>query len=495
MKKTITILLHLVFFSLVIISGCKIEEDVYITQLFKTDGRIHGHPALEEGVIYFGSNDSTLYAFDLQHEKLKWKFKAEGSVQSEPLIFSNSVFFSSGSSFYCLNKTDGKLNWQQTADTTYGEDQLDPWDYHHGSAIVFSDQIIFGSRDGHIYALDQSNGEVKLRYKTIEGAPVRSTPVIAGRTMYFGDWNGRIYAFDLEKRDTLWTLRTYEKQPYPTFGQLNTRPILGDSILLFGCRNPEIQAINIEKASVAWNHKEVDGGWISGDPLLYEDKVFIAGSDCHKLLVFNVHDGTLYWSQEFLYNNFSKPVIYKDLVLVTTGDAYSYAGENTGRGYLFAIDKSNGAIVNFSLIGGNCMSNPKLYKDKLIFGSDDGHLYAVDLLSFVADSVSLMNRGYAAFDDIQIEPNPFQDSVSISCKVQYQSPMIIKILDLQFNELAILHQDTAEKGTLSVNWNGRDHEGKSLASAYYILEIGSGEYFKNAFIQRNNPAEMENQIN
>ena len=484
MKKTINILLQIVLLSGIIFTGCKTDQESIISTLIKTEGRLHGHPVLENGIIYFGSNDSTLYAFDLEKKDLRWKFKAVGSIQSEPLISANSIYFSCGHSFYRLNKSDGQLIWKHTGDTIFKENQLDPWDYHHGSAIEFSGQIIYGSRDGYIYAFDPGNGDIISKYRTIDGAPVRSTPVISGKTMFFGDWNGRIYAYDLEKEDTLWTMRTYEKQLYPTFGQLNTCPIIRDSILLFGGRNPEIQAVNIKRSSLAWKYKEEDGGWISGDPLISGDTVFIAGSDCHKLFAFNVHDGTLYWSHEFLYNNFSKPVIYKDVLLLTTGDAYSYAGQNTGRGYVFAIYKADGSIVNFSLIGGNCMTNPLVYKDKLLVGSDDGHLYIVDLPAFIADSASLKDRGYATFDDIQIEPNPFQDSVAINCQIKYESPIVVRILDLQFEVLTELHNAMSDKGKLSVKWDGMDNGKNNLEPGYYILEVGSGEYFKNAFIQK-----------
>jgi outer membrane protein assembly factor BamB len=286
-------------------------------------------------------------------------------------------------------------------------------------------------------------------------------------------------------RDTLWTYRTYQTQLYPTFGQLNTRFHVLDSLLVFGARNPTLQVVNIKTGTQVWSYEEKNGGWISGDPLLSGDTLYIGGSDCHRLYAFNVRTGELYWSRKVHFNNFSSPIILGDRILFATGDAYAYMGTNVGRGYLYALDRMDGSVVNLALVGGNAFTDPLIYGDNIYMGSDDGHIYAVNLHGFLADSSTLYARGYQSIDSITISPNPFLDSTTITLQVNYAADVVAVVYDLDRKKIRVLQDSLLTRGKHSVTWDGKDSLGNTVPPWYYILEAGSGEYFKRAFMLRN----------
>lgn len=478
---------QIVLLLLLSLCHCSGPTESYISSFFATGDRIQSHAIIDNDVLYFGSNDRTFYAVDLNTGTEKWSIPTGSAVKSSAAISGSILYFSSGNRFYALDKSSGKEIWTHVIESLVPSDNLDPWDYHHGAPVVNDDKVYFGSENGMLYCFDTLKGELDYGWTSIDSAAIRCTPVVKDDILYLGDWNGRIYAFNMVARDTLWTYRTYQEQFYPTFGQVNTRFHIHDSLLVFGARNPELQVININTGTKIWSHVEANGGWISGDPLIAGDTLFIGGSDCHKLFAFNVSTGELFWTFEVLLNSFSSPVIEGDHIIFTTGDAYAYMGSNYGKGYVYALDRKDGSIVNFSLIGGNVFTDPVVYDDNIYLGSDDMHIYAINLPGFLDDSASLQSRGYESIDQIAISPNPFQDSTTISFQVHYETSVKANIYDFDRKEIRILHDGPLASGNHPFVWDGKDSLGTEAPAGYYIFEAASGEYFKRAFIQKNQP--------
>ena len=73
---------------------------------------------------------------------------------------------------------------------------------------------------------------------------------------------------------------------YPTFGQLNAKFTTYKDLLYFGGRNPEMQVLNKQSGIKEWSYTEKAGGWISGDPAISQDTLYLAGSDNHEIFAF-----------------------------------------------------------------------------------------------------------------------------------------------------------------------------------------------------------------
>ena len=470
---------------LISLCNCSGPTESYVSSFFETGDRIQSHPIIDNDVLYFGSNDKTFYAVDLKTGGERWSIPTGSAVKSSAAIKDSMLYFSSGNRFYALDKSSGREIWTYEIETLVPRDNLDPWDYHHSNPVIHDAAVYFSCENGMLYCFDALKGDLQYAWSTIDSAAIRCTPAIKDYVLYTGDWNGRIYAFDLKTRDTLWTYRTYLEQYYPTYGRINTRLYIHDSLLVFGARNHEIQVININTGTKVWSHVEQNGGWISGDPLVAGDTLFIGGSDCHKLFAFHVATGDIFWTYEILYNSFSSPIIEGDHIFFTTGDALANSGSNYGSGYLYALDRENGSLVNASLIGGNLFIDPLVYEDNIYLGSDDMHIYAIDLPGFLSDSATLQLRGYEFIDQIAITPNPFLDSTTISFQVNYETSVKATIYDLERNEISILQDGPLTTGDHSYEWDGKDSLGTLLPAGYYIIEAVSGEYFKSSYIQRN----------
>ena len=154
-----------------------------------------------EGTLYFGSDDSTFYAFDIEAREVKWRFHTGGMIRSGAEVIGDNVVFASDDGFlYALALESGKESWRFDLGSA-GIDRvlpaIDPpysYDYRHSSPLNRGGVIYVGSADGVLYAIYEEIGLLRWRFEA--GGPIRSTPVTDGRNVYFGSWDGHVDAID-----------------------------------------------------------------------------------------------------------------------------------------------------------------------------------------------------------------------------------------------------------------------------------------------------------
>jgi len=75
-----------------------------------------------------------------------------------------------------------------------------------GTAAIVKDSVYFGSFDGHVYAVDLADGKAKWKYTT--GAGVKAPPSVFAGTVYVGDEDGIFHAIDSQTGVKRWTFET-----------------------------------------------------------------------------------------------------------------------------------------------------------------------------------------------------------------------------------------------------------------------------------------------
>jgi len=460
------------------------QEGSLVKWSFNTDGKILSNPIINDGSVYFGNKEGQFFSIDGETGELLWKVEGLGHSISEARIHAQTIYFKSGNDIFALDKENGKEIWSYQSNSLQGSGQLDLWDYYEGSPVIHGSNVYFGLGNGNLMAFDLESGEETFHYSSQEAASIKCGLIIEDSILYFADWNGKVYSIDLATGKELWIFKSYEEKLYETFGQINTQLFIDKELLFFGGRNPELQVLDKRTGRKVWSYTDLEGGWISGDPLVQDDTLFIGGSDNHKMFAFSTSNGRKIWEYEFLFNNFSKALIYKDYLLFTTGDAYTVYGPSTGRGYLYALNRSDGSIKNIALIGGNLYTSPIIEGNKIYFGSEDGYLYAIDIDHFINDPTKLTKKGYLAFDFLKLSPTPFTDNLTIEYRVNYSAPVKISIKDIAGNQLVRIADEIMDKGDYKLSWTGKDASGESIPPGYYFVEIGSTDYFKMALVQK-----------
>ena len=130
---------------------------------FETGNSIWATPAVADGKVFFGSMDQKVYALDLVGQKL-WEFHTGGAVTAEPLVQDGRVYIGSFSSdFYALDAETGSMIWKFP----------DASNWYWSRAVTNGDTLFVGSTDGNLYALDAATGALHWVYPT-EGSIVGS---------------------------------------------------------------------------------------------------------------------------------------------------------------------------------------------------------------------------------------------------------------------------------------------------------------------------------
>ena len=124
-------------------------------------------PAVEGGVVYFGSGDHNVFALDAQTGALKWKFATADVVHASPAVSGGVVYIGSWDRhLYALDAQTGAMLWKfQTGDDTVIYNQIGI----ASSAAVAGGTVFFGCRDGHFYAVDAKTSELRWKHDNKKG--------------------------------------------------------------------------------------------------------------------------------------------------------------------------------------------------------------------------------------------------------------------------------------------------------------------------------------
>lgn len=474
---------YIVFLSGIVVVSCNSNLSGVLWE-YSTEGKIYAHPIIADDMICFGSMDSMFYALDKESGEVIWSVRTHAPIQSAACSHKKAVYMKSGNSAFALNQKNGDVIWSYIDTTMRQTGKIDPWDFHSGSPVVYGSLIYFGFQNGRVLGFNIENGNIEDEILYGDTVAVKSGLLINAGTLYFGGWNGKVYAYNLGKDSLEWVYSTYGEQAYPTFGQVNTHLVIADDLLYFGGRNPEMQVIDIHKGKNAWSYNEPEGGWISGEVLVEEGILYIGGSDNHEMFAFDASTGEKRWTFEFLNNNFSKPLIYKEYLLFTTGDAYNVYGKGIGRGYLYAVNKEDGTINQFEQIGGNMYSNILLDNGVIYLGNEDGTIYALNLEHFLNDPVSPIEKGYNSVGNIELSPNPFSDSLAISFRLNREIDLGVQIKNIADESILELSRGQMAPGDHTLHWNGKDSNGNAVENGYYFVEVIAGVYVHKMLLQR-----------
>ena len=345
-----------------------------------TNGVIFSSPVIDEsGVVYVGSNDNNLTAFN-SDGSIKWTFTTGNWVDSSPALSKdeNTVYVGSWDNYlYAVNSMDGSLAWSFETNSYITS----------SPAVDLDGRIYFGSMDSLFYAVE-SNGSLAWEY--FVGQPVFSSPAIGGDgTLYFGDENGTLHALNSDGT-VKWTYEVEEVAD--TNRSILSSPALDNSgNIYFGSGNGYCYSLSDDETNASLNWKYETGDRVDSSPILgINDEVIFVSRDGYmrSLPTFSATSENLpNWEV------FTGDVFYSSPVVDENGRIYVIGYTGAGENHLFAFD-ANGtkawdsnvssppfeiaSIVDSSLL---LSDNGKLY-----FGCFDKNLYCINLGVEPADS-------------------------------------------------------------------------------------------------------------
>ncbi len=287
---------------------------------YATGGSIESSPAVANGIVYVGSNDKKLYAFDAACRKgclPLWSYATGDSIESSPAVANGLVY---------VGSDDHKL---YTFDVACRKDCLPLWSYATGGYIysspaVANGLVYVGSVDHKLYAFDAACRKDCLPLWSYAIGTWTSSPAVANGLVYVGSDDHKLYAFDAACRKNclpLWS--------YATAGYIESSPAVANGLVYVGS--------------------------------YYDDKLYAFDAACRK-------DCLPLWSYATGNSIYSSPAVANGLVYVGSWDHKLYAFDATCR---------KDCLPLWSYATGNeILSSPAVANGLVYVGSDDGKLYA-----------------------------------------------------------------------------------------------------------------------
>ena len=281
---------------------------------------VSSSPAVVGGVVYVGSTDGKLYAFDATGTTNctgtpttctpLWTATTGGAIFSSPKVVGNVVY---------VGSTDGKLyalDATGTTNCTGTPTTCTPlWTATTSGAIddspaVAGGVVYVGSTDGKLYALDATGTTnctgtpttcTPLWTATTSGAITFSSPAVAGGVVYVGSTDGKLYALDATGTTNctgtpttctpLWTATTS--------GAILGSPAVAAGVVYIGSTDHDVYALDAAgttnctgtptTCTPLWT--ATTGGAIRSTPVVSDGLLFV-GSDDHRLMAFDATGST-----------------------------------------------------------------------------------------------------------------------------------------------------------------------------------------------------------
>ena len=327
---------------------------------FQTGGAVRSSPALgTNGLVYFGSSDSKLYALDAVTGVKRWELASSASIIASPAIGPDGTVF--------VGSTDGNLS---ACDGLSGKQR---WSFVTGDALFSSPALgangvlyVKGS-SGTIFAVNSVSGK-QIWTGILAGNGLYATPSVGPGGMVFCGGFKSLFAFDGATGGVRWK--------FDSFNSIQSTPAIGaDGTVFIPSYDKFVYALDPLTGAKKWSY--LTGDSVSSSPALGGDGTLYVGSNDGFLYAINSADGSEKWIFHTADTIHSSPAVAAD-------DTVYFGSYDTK---VYAVDGKTGVEKWHYLTGGLVLSSPVIGLDGTVFiGSQDGKLYALEAASPPAQS-------------------------------------------------------------------------------------------------------------
>lgn len=377
-KFQFVMIMFLVLFPSVFTAATEKSEEnssQIINWTFKTKGQINASALIYDNILYIGSFDSCFYAIDSKNGSEKWHYKTKNRIYTTAVKFDDVLCFESGNILYGIT-LQGNLKWLDTLYNGECINEHDKWDYYHSSPLLVDSIVYIGSENGKVYGFNARTGAKVFECQTPSGKfTIETTPAVYDNKIYFGDWDGVFFAYDLSTAQMVWN---YDTKKDGTFsGWVNaivTDPVIVDGKVIFGGRCCRLYSLDAATGNKIYQTPDPGGQtWTLGGPTYVDGVLYMGSSYQHTARAFNSTTGKLIWQRDVGNRINGKPCIDGNFMIIGTE-----ADENTNVGDFIFLNKSNGKIISRLNLTCQIYSSPVLQDSIFYFGGTNGNIYSVN---------------------------------------------------------------------------------------------------------------------
>lgn len=198
--------------------------------------RSESSPILANGLVYFGSEDGTVYALKASNGAIEWTYQASGEVKGGLALKEGRLYFGDyAGKMYAIRASDGSEIWQaSTSNAGFG---FASGRFYATPAVAYG-RVYNGNVDGYVYSFSAETGELAWQTQTggfVYASPAVGAPPGGDPTVYAGSYDGNFYALDARSGAVRWSYEAGGRISGPSallgdivyFGNIETKETLG----------------------------------------------------------------------------------------------------------------------------------------------------------------------------------------------------------------------------------------------------------------------------
>jgi len=221
------------------------------------------------------------------------------------------------------------------------------------SPVIAGDRVVFGCRDGNVYALRTANGDSLWAFAAKDG--FGASPVQCGNLIVIGSYEGTVYALDVFTGASRWSV--------PTQGRIVASAACDSTSVYVGSYDHRLYAITLANGAVRWSRDL--GGVLWASPAADGGQIIVAGLDGRVTSV-DAGTGRVRWSASLGGPIYSSPALGEGRVFV-----------GTRGGDVVALDARTGA-VDWKVDAGGAVNGAAAYRNGwVVVGNESGEVLGI----------------------------------------------------------------------------------------------------------------------
>ena len=152
-----------------------------------------------------------------------------------------------------------------------------------GSPLLVGRTVYIGSWDGRLYALDATTGHVRWSFKT--GDRIKGGAAYSDGTVFVGSYDGHVYAVAARDGKLRWVASVG--------GRVYATPAVGGGSVVIGTLGGAVHALDVSTGHTRWTHQT--GSYVYSSPAIWRGTAYIGSYD-HHLYALDIATGAVRWS-------------------------------------------------------------------------------------------------------------------------------------------------------------------------------------------------------
>jgi outer membrane protein assembly factor BamB len=272
-------------------------------------------PVVAYGRVYVGANNGRFLAVDAATGKTDWQKRFDRCIASSPTMGDEVVYQPLMDPFPCRE--------------------------HKQDAA------------GYVVALDADTGRELWRF---EAGVVETSPLVVGDLLYFGSWDKKMYAVDVNTHKAVWT--------FPTGDQVKAGPAYARGTLFFASYDNKVYAVDARTGKLRWSASGTANFYAT--PTIAYGRVFIGNTD-GRVYAFGQDSGHLLWAKATGGYVYSSAAVWQKTV---------YVGSYSKRFY--ALDAGSGDVRWSFDAGGEISGAPTVLDGVVYFSTLERKSFGLD---------------------------------------------------------------------------------------------------------------------